>query len=231
MDSTRLEIAGTLSLQCGDDEVRSPLAEIPLISDQVSRLHDEVLALKNTVEGSIRRGEERDSYASRLLTMLEKQSNDGFYKTFLQRPVEKLIELRELVLSEADTSSLDSHLVETLEAFNVRAVSAEPGASFDPTHQEAVDVVQVDDEAEDGLVVEVLRRGYLRGSELIRPARVRVAQRKQQEEAEREACNWRRPGDHALVGFGSRSRDRATCIASERRREVVDPHRYLVPPR
>jgi len=231
MDSTRLEIAGTLSLQRDDGEVRSLVAEISLIFNQVARLSDEVAGLKKTVEGSMQRGEERDSYASKLLTMLEKQSDDGFYKTFLQRPVEKLIDLRELVLAEADTPTLDVHLVEALEAFNIGTVSAEPGTAFDPAHHEAVDVVAVADESDVGRVVEVLRQGYLRGGALMRPAQVRVAQLTRGEEERHEESHLYRHGDHLIRGFDCGSSDRAAVSARESRRQDTNSDRCLVPPR
>ena len=48
------------------------------------------------------------------------------------------------------------------------------GRPFDPQVAEAVDVVQVDDPTQEGLVVAEVRAGWLIGDRLLRPARVRV---------------------------------------------------------
>jgi len=45
---------------------------------------------------------------------------------------------------------------------------------FDPRTSEAIGTVPVDDEARDGLVLEQVKRGYLFGEQLVRPAQVRV---------------------------------------------------------
>ncbi len=48
------------------------------------------------------------------------------------------------------------------------------GRPFDPAVAEAVDVVNVSDAAQDGLVVDEVRAGWRIGDRLLRPARVRV---------------------------------------------------------
>lgn len=48
------------------------------------------------------------------------------------------------------------------------------GAAFNPEEHEAVRMVEVDDEAQDGLVVEELACGYRLGDAVLRPARVSV---------------------------------------------------------
>lgn len=48
------------------------------------------------------------------------------------------------------------------------------GAAFNPEEHEAVRLVEVDDEAQDGLVVEELAGGYKLGDAVLRPARVSV---------------------------------------------------------
>jgi len=49
------------------------------------------------------------------------------------------------------------------------------GQPFDPTLHEAVDVIKTD-QATSGVVLDELSHGYRRGDEVLRPARVRVAQ-------------------------------------------------------
>ena len=48
------------------------------------------------------------------------------------------------------------------------------GAAFNPEEHEAVRMIEVDDEAQDGLVVEELACGYKLGDAVLRPARVSV---------------------------------------------------------
>lgn len=48
------------------------------------------------------------------------------------------------------------------------------GLPYDPRTAEAIDLLAVDDEAQDGTVVEELRPGWRIGDRVLRPARVRV---------------------------------------------------------
>ncbi len=61
-----------------------------------------------------------------------------------------------------------------LEAFGVKRVDA-GGQAFDPSLHEAVTTVPVDDPAQDGRIVGVVRHGYVIGDDVLRPAVVAVA--------------------------------------------------------
>ncbi len=50
------------------------------------------------------------------------------------------------------------------------------GEHFDPTKHEAVEMVPVDTEAEDGVVIAVLSKGYLFDGKVLRAARVKVGE-------------------------------------------------------
>jgi molecular chaperone GrpE len=50
------------------------------------------------------------------------------------------------------------------------------GQRFDPRVHEAVDAVAPPEGTEPGVIVGEVQRGYLLGDEVLRPARVRVAQ-------------------------------------------------------
>ena len=73
------------------------------------------------------------------------------------------------------------HMDAVLERHGVRRIG-ERGEPFDPNRHEAVDVRDTD-EAPDRTVVEVLRSGYARGEQVLRPAQVVVARAPQQREA------------------------------------------------
>lgn len=51
------------------------------------------------------------------------------------------------------------------------------GQRFDPAVHDAIGLVDVDDEARDGVVVDEWQRGYRLGERVIRPAKVRVGKR------------------------------------------------------
>ncbi|MDR5708844.1 MAG: nucleotide exchange factor GrpE [Armatimonadota bacterium] len=67
-------------------------------------------------------------------------------------------------------------VLEQLSLLGVRPMEA-AGARFDPSRHEAVEQVSAAEAGvEPGTVVEVVQQGYLVGEEVLRPARVRVAQ-------------------------------------------------------
>jgi molecular chaperone GrpE len=60
-----------------------------------------------------------------------------------------------------------------LDGFGVKRIAAE-GRAFDPLMHEAVSAVPASDPAQDGLIVGVVRHGYLIGDEVLRPSLVAV---------------------------------------------------------
>jgi molecular chaperone GrpE len=101
------------------------------------------------------------------------------------RLLEGVDDLERVSALDADTASAQAvldgvRLVEkkfrqALEGLGVEVVEAE-GAPFDPNLMEALATVPAERPEEDGLVADVLQRGYRMGELLIRPARVRVKQ-------------------------------------------------------
>jgi molecular chaperone GrpE len=67
-----------------------------------------------------------------------------------------------------------SQFLAKLDGFGVKRISSE-GAVFDPLLHEAVSAVPATDPAQDGVIVGVVRQGYLIGDEVLRPALVAVA--------------------------------------------------------
>jgi molecular chaperone GrpE len=65
-----------------------------------------------------------------------------------------------------------------LQALGVEAIPV-LNQPFDPNLGEAVGIVEVADQAEDGLVIEEVRRGYRMGEQLVRPAQVRIGKLRQ----------------------------------------------------
>ena len=69
---------------------------------------------------------------------------------------------------------LHRKLLGVLESEGIEAMES-LGASFDPRYHDAIGTVE-SDELEPGAIAEELQRGYRWGDDVIRPARVRVAQ-------------------------------------------------------
>ena len=61
-----------------------------------------------------------------------------------------------------------------LDGFGIRPIDAD-GAAFDPQRHEAVATVPAPDPSADGRIVGVIRRGYMVGDDVLRPALVAVA--------------------------------------------------------
>jgi len=66
-------------------------------------------------------------------------------------------------------------VLERLAALGVRPMES-VGQPFDPRVHEAVDTVPAGENAQAGTVIDEVQRGYFVGDEVLRPARVRVAQ-------------------------------------------------------
>jgi molecular chaperone GrpE len=66
-------------------------------------------------------------------------------------------------------------VLDTLKTLGVHPIDS-VGRSFDPRMHDAVDAVPAADGVEAGVIVGEIQRGYLIGEEVLRPARVRVAQ-------------------------------------------------------
>ncbi len=66
-----------------------------------------------------------------------------------------------------------ANLVKTFEENSLVRYGAS-GEMFDPALHESVETVAVDDVSKDGMIVEVIARGYTLHDKVIRPARVRV---------------------------------------------------------
>jgi molecular chaperone GrpE len=72
-----------------------------------------------------------------------------------------------------------SQFLAKLDGFGVKRISSE-GAVFDPLLHEAVTAVPAADPTQDGVIVGVVRHGYLIGDEVLRPALVAVAKSAEQ---------------------------------------------------
>ena len=68
---------------------------------------------------------------------------------------------------------IQQQFLDTLQKHQVSRIDA-TGDTFDPTKHDAISMVPVSTAAQDNVVIEVVKPGYLVGAEVLRPANVTV---------------------------------------------------------
>lgn len=68
---------------------------------------------------------------------------------------------------------IHAQLMKVMEGNGLATVDPQ-GEAFDPTHHESVDTVAVENAEQEGVIVEVVQKGYTLGGKSIRPPRVKV---------------------------------------------------------
>jgi molecular chaperone GrpE len=157
--------SATKPASASDNELDRIRAERDALADRAARLQAE---FENARKRAAREQQDFRSFAladalKSLLPVL-----DSFDRA-LQAPARptELLSGVELIRKQLD---------DALAKLGLSRVPAE-GAAFDPLVHQAIDVVE-DEDSEDERVVEELQRGYKLGDRLLRPAMVRVAQRR-----------------------------------------------------
>ncbi len=89
--------------------------------------------------------------------------------------------------------SLYKQLLQTLQREGLREIRAD--GRFDPFMHEAV-MREEREDAEDGRILEIFQKGYAIGPKAIRPTKVKVAKRREPEEASRELVTESRDNQH-----------------------------------
>ncbi len=148
-------------------------------ADPVAALEAEVQKYKDE---SLRRAAEMDNYRKRMAKELEqsrKFSNQGLLMELL--PVldnfgmgMQMAEKEQGSMLYQGMSMVQGQLGEFFASQGVKPVEVDAGGNFDPNFHEAVSQ-EVSEEVEEGKVLRVVRKGYLIGDRLLRPANVIVA--------------------------------------------------------
>ena len=148
-------------------------------TDPVAALEAEVQKYKDE---SLRRAAEMDNYRKRMAKELEqsrKFSNQGLLMELL--PVldnfgmgMQMAEKEQGSMLYQGMSMVQGQLGEFFASQGVKSVEVDAGGDFDPNFHEAVSQ-EVSEEVEEGKVLRVVRKGYLIGDRLLRPANVIVA--------------------------------------------------------
>ena len=132
-----------------------------------------------------RRESEADEFRARLRREMEKRSRaevENFLGTFLE-VVDSLDRGIAAAEGEQDPLSLRQGLIRVRDQFfsALAREGVEPmtltGTEYDPHLAEAVAIAPAVTEEDDNRVVEELRRGFVLGAKVLRPAQVRVARR------------------------------------------------------
>jgi molecular chaperone GrpE len=163
----------------GGDEVEKDIAE--LLSD-TQRERDEYLELAKRTQADF------ENYRKRMAAEVQAASARG--KMELAAQVVGVIDTLERALEAAGVESAEApspseplaegffltyrELLAALERAGIEAFDP-AGERFDPSRHEALQKLPVEG-AEPGTVVEVIQKGYRLGEQLIRPARVAVAE-------------------------------------------------------
>jgi molecular chaperone GrpE len=131
--------------------------------------------------------EDRDAFRERLSRDLERRV--GIARGELLRKVIGILDDLDRALDAARTASAPPPLLEGVALIRDRLIQVlasegvesleTVGRAFDPDRAEAIATEEVDDPAQDGLVIEEAGRGYTLRGTLLRPARVKVARRRQ----------------------------------------------------
>lgn len=138
--------------------------------NKISELEDKLLREK--AEGANYRKRKEEEF-----TRLLKYSNEDIVKEIL--PIADNFE-RALSMNEDEDNEffkgfkmIYCNLISTLEKYEVKAIDGE-NKPFDPTYHEAV-LTEHRDGVEEGIVLEVMQKGYMLKDKVIRPAMVKVS--------------------------------------------------------
>ncbi|MEM0120049.1 MAG: nucleotide exchange factor GrpE [Thermoprotei archaeon] len=158
---------------------------------EVEQLREEVKRLSDQLEKEKKRSDELLNslkYLKADYENLVKRTNreiDEIKKVASERVIKEVIDLKEIVegalkmiRDKAEPAIVEglelilSKIDDILESESVVEIQAE-GARFDPYYHEVVGVVESD--KPDGVIVDVVRRGYIMNGRVIRPCMVRVS--------------------------------------------------------
>lgn len=182
----RTGVANNQDTTVADDKSTVDQAHVARLETAFKRLRQEVEKKDLQIrEASVRaqRAEEEVEHAKQRLHKEALRNTEANKRDMLHSFLDVLDDL-DRALAAASDSELDSPLTRgvelvrkgflaKLERFHV-AHDPSVGMTFDPQRHEALSTVPVADAEKDGLIVTVIREGYIIGDDILRPARVVV---------------------------------------------------------
>jgi molecular chaperone GrpE len=151
-------------------QVAEQAAQLTAFSADHRRAIDEFEGVKARIRRDVGREVERGRRAV-LVELLEVL--DNLDRAIAATPRGESIEAVERVVKGVEL--VRDQFLSKLSGFGVARLAA-VGEPFDAAHHEAVTTTPVDDAAQDGVVVAVVKEGYTIGGEVLRPASVVVGQ-------------------------------------------------------
>jgi len=165
--------------------LEAPAEEKPRYPTYVEELMAKLKTMEDRFEEKKR---QIDEEISRTRARLEADANRRIEaeKQKIVLPFLEVLDNLERAMEAHSTGGDAQHLLEgirmTADLFRTKlknlGVEAVPvlNQPFDPNLGQAISMVEVDDESQDGIVVDEILRGYRMGDQLLRPAQVRVGQ-------------------------------------------------------
>lgn len=155
--------------QSKDEDLVATAAEVKSLSEELDREREMRLRALADFDNYRKRVERERESADRAGKRTIVLSLLGVMDDF-ERALEHASDSPDTVT--AGLRAIQQRLAEVIEAQGVTPIEA-AGQPFDPALHEAISAVETD-EAEPGVVLDEVSRGYLWNGELLRPARVRV---------------------------------------------------------
>jgi molecular chaperone GrpE (heat shock protein) len=140
--------------------------------------------LEELFEGKIRDDDRQRQLFERLMKELEEYRQDFIYSHVTSKVFRDLIQLYDTLEQTLHSNateeisrealrvrmgSFHQQVVRILQRQEVELIESAPGKPFDEQSQEAIDVCAVERPEEDGIVVEIVRRGFRYRERLLRP--------------------------------------------------------------
>jgi molecular chaperone GrpE len=109
----------------------------------------------------------------------EEQERGIFLKTVSEKLIRDLLPLVDSLDFSVDNGEkqnavLLKQLLEILKQHGVRGIVLKLEDSFDPQFHEALQQEEVDDDKQDGIILEIFQKGYIMNDKVIRPTKVKV---------------------------------------------------------
>ncbi|HEV8336443.1 MAG TPA: nucleotide exchange factor GrpE [Candidatus Polarisedimenticolia bacterium] len=183
----------------GDDSASKTSSPSPRYPTVVAGLEERARAAEGKLSEALdllrRKETEADEFRARLRREMEKRAQVEVEK-YLREILEVVDSLdRGVASAETDSNpaSLRLGLVQVRDQFlsvlarqGIAPMSL-VGTAYDPHLAEAVAVASVDDESQDGIVLDEIRRGFTLRGQTLRPAHVRIARKSPSDPREPEA--------------------------------------------
>jgi len=187
MSQPTAEQESNQSMNKGDGNASTERAEVEQLRDEVKRLTEELEKQKKRSDELLNSLMYLKADYDNLIKRTNKEI-DEIKRVASERVIREIIDLKEIVegalrmiRDRAEPAVVEgfelilSKIDDILESESVTEIKAK-GERFDPYYHEVVGVVESDEP--DGMIIEVVRRGYTMNGRVIRPCMVKVSKQR-----------------------------------------------------